>query len=67
MVEFNTILSFIQASGIIVGVAYYIMNIQNSQKNQELTLETRQASLHLYSITRDDWVNEQEYRKGRDF
>lgn len=23
--------------------------------------------MRLYSITRDDWVNEQEYRKGRDF
>ncbi len=30
MVEVDTILSFIQATGIIEGVAYYIMNIQNN-------------------------------------
>ena len=51
---------------IIVGVAYYIMNIQNNQKNQELTLkaqqqqlETRQAQLfmQIYShwYTTDFW------------
>ena len=34
---------FIQASGIIVGVAYYILNIQNNQRNQQLQLETRQS------------------------
>lgn len=52
MVEFNTLLSFIQAFGIIVGVAYYIMNIQNNQRNQQLTLETRQAQtfMNIYQI-----------------
>jgi cbb3-type cytochrome oxidase subunit 3 len=29
MVDFNTVLSFIQAIGIIIGVVYYILNIQN--------------------------------------
>jgi hypothetical protein len=54
MVELGTVLSFIQAFGIVVGVVYYIMNIQNNQKNQELmlkaqqqTLETRQAQMFL--------------------
>jgi hypothetical protein len=41
MVEFDTILSFIQATGIIVGVGYYILNIENNRKNQELALKTR--------------------------
>ncbi|HEX9915252.1 MAG TPA: hypothetical protein VGB32_10060 [Candidatus Bathyarchaeia archaeon] len=41
MVEVDTILSFIQASGIIVGVAYYIMNIRISQRNQELMLKAQ--------------------------
>lgn len=45
MVEFSTILQFIQAFGIIIGVAYYVMNIENNRKNQELQLETRQAQL----------------------
>ena len=44
MVEFSTILQFIQAVGIIVGVAYYIMNIENNRKNQELTLESQELS-----------------------
>ena len=47
MVEIGTILSFIQEAGIIVGVAYYIMNIQNNQRNQQLTLETRQAQTFM--------------------
>jgi len=47
VVELSTVLSFIQAAGIIVGVAYYIMNIQNNQRNQQLTLETRQAQLFM--------------------
>ena len=57
MVEIGTILSFIQAFGIIVGVAYYILNIQNNQRNQKLsfesqrqTLETRQAQLFMQSF-----------------
>jgi len=64
MVEFGTILQFIQATGIIVGVAYYILNIENNRKNQENNLkaqehalETRQAQLFmsLYEklLTRD--------------
>ena len=67
MVEFNTVLSFIQAFGISVGVAYYIVNIRSNQKNQMIamknqelmlkaqqdTLETRQIQLfmHFYDMT----------------
>jgi len=54
LVEFSTILQFIQAFGIIVGVAYYILNIENNRKNQELglksqkqALETRQMQLFM--------------------
>ncbi|MBN2335242.1 hypothetical protein JXL21_06745 [Candidatus Bathyarchaeota archaeon] len=54
MVDLSTILQLIQAAGIIVGVAYYIMNIENNRRNQELTLkaqehalETRQAQLFM--------------------
>jgi hypothetical protein len=56
MVEVGTVLSFIQAFGIIVGVAYYIMNIQNNQRNQQLQLETRQAQLFMpiYSTYHND-------------
>jgi len=47
LVELGTILSFIQAFGIVVGVVYYKMNIQNNQRNQELTLETRKAQTFM--------------------
>lgn len=54
MIDFNTILSFLQTLSIMVGIAYYIMNIQNNQrnqesaiKNQEITLETRQTQLFM--------------------
>jgi hypothetical protein len=47
MVELDTVLSFIQAAGIIVGVAYYILNIHNNQKNQQLQLETRQTQIFM--------------------
>lgn len=63
MVELGTVLSFIQAAGIIVGVAYYVMNIRISQRNQELslkaqqqTLETRQAQMfmQIYNESHND-------------
>ena len=38
MVEFSTVLSLIQAGGIIVDVTYYILNIQNNQRTQKLQL-----------------------------
>ncbi|MBN2335231.1 hypothetical protein JXL21_06690 [Candidatus Bathyarchaeota archaeon] len=54
MVESSTILSLIQATGIVVGVAYYILNIENNRRNQENSLraqehalETRQAQLFM--------------------
>jgi hypothetical protein len=60
MVDFSTILQFIQAAGIIVGVAYYILNIQNNMKNQELALKAQENALEsrntqfflqLYNLT----------------
>jgi len=66
LVEIGTVLSFIQAAGIIVGVAYYVLNIQNNQRNQELSLKAQQQSaetrqtqlfLQLYSqYYNKDWV-----------
>ncbi len=50
MVEIGTILSFIQAAGIIVGVAYYIMNIRISQRNQELMLKAQEQTLETRRI-----------------
>jgi len=83
MVELGTVLSFIQAAGIIVGVAYYIMNIQNNRKNQELALnnqelqlETRQSQLFMQVYTQSlskefikQWyaVKDFEYQGQEDF
>ncbi len=44
MVEFSTILSFIQAGGIIIGVAYYILNIENNRRNQKLAIKAQEQS-----------------------
>ncbi len=45
MVEFSTILSFIQAGGIIVGVTFYILNIQNNQRNHEIAQKNQELAL----------------------
>ena len=52
MIEIGTILSFIQAAGIIVGVAYYIMNIRISQRNMKENLQTRQTQLFMQIFQR---------------
>jgi len=77
MVEFSTILQFIQATGIIVGVAYYILNIENNRRNQDLQLETRQTQLfmqiymryiesdlfseNLFKLFAREWTNFDDY------
>jgi len=76
MVELSTILNLIQAGGIIIGVTYYIMNIQNNHRNQELQLETRQAQLFmpLYETYRNKEfrrqvreIRDQEWENVADF
>ena len=54
MVEANIVLTLLQTISIMVGIEYYILNLQNNQKNQEtsiknqeITLETRQAQLFM--------------------
>jgi hypothetical protein len=53
-VETNIVLSLLQTVSIMVGITYYILNIQNNQKNQELALkaqehatETRQLDIYM--------------------
>ena len=53
-VTFKTIFQFLQTAGILAGVFYYIMTIRTYQRNQEigsrnqeLTLETKQAQLFM--------------------
>ncbi len=44
---FQTIFQFLQTVSILVGVYYYITTIRTNQRNQELTLETRQLQLYM--------------------
>lgn len=46
-VTFQTIFQFLQTVSIMVGIAYYLMILQNQQKSQQSTLETRQAQLFM--------------------
>jgi hypothetical protein len=52
MIEFSTVLQFIQVVGILVGVAYYIMNIQNNQRTQRLQLYN---SYLQYRLSEEYW------------
>jgi len=49
MVEFTyqMILSTLQTIALIVGIAYYLFIMRNSQRNQQHQLETRQAQLYM--------------------
>lgn len=49
MVEITlpVVLQFLQTAGILVGIFYYIMTLQNTRKSQQMTLETRQGQLLL--------------------
>jgi hypothetical protein len=49
MVEITlpVILQIVQTVGILVGIVYYLIIMRNSQRNQELTLETRQAQMFM--------------------
>jgi hypothetical protein len=52
MLDPNFVLTLLQTISIMVGIAYYILNIHNNQRNQRLTLETRQASLFMQMYNR---------------
>ena len=80
-ITFQTIFQFIQTAGIIVGIAYYIMNIQTQRKNQELQLETRQAQLfaqiflkysevdsliNYFTVLNMKWEDYEDYQKKYD-
>ena len=49
-VTFQTIFQFLQTASIMVGIAYYLMILQNQQKNYELTYKNRQGQLVLTMV-----------------
>lgn len=46
-ITYQMVLSTIQTAELLVGIFYYIMTLRNQQKNQQLSLETRQAQLFM--------------------
>ena len=57
------ILQILQTAGILVGIVYYITIMRNSQRAQELQLETRQAQLFMNIYNQfiqkgfsEDWI-----------
>ena len=51
MIDIQTVLTYLTLISIPIGVVYHIMTLNNTRKNQQLQLETRQATLwmQLYS------------------
>ena len=47
MVDLQTVLTYLTLISVPVGVFYHIMTLNNTRKNQLLTLETRQAQLFM--------------------
>jgi hypothetical protein len=47
MVDFTLAFMALQTISITIGVIYHIMTLRNTKKNQELTLETRQAQMFM--------------------
>ena len=46
-ITYQMVLSTLQTIALIVGIIYYLIIMRNSQRNQELTLETRQAQMFM--------------------
>jgi hypothetical protein len=47
MIDVQTILTYLTLISVPIGVTYHIVTLYNSRKNQQLTLETRQAQLFM--------------------
>ena len=64
------VLSTLQTLSLAVGVIYYIMTLQNTRRNQQLTLETRQAQLFSFLMGRMDsiewWTHYGTIRDAKD-
>ena len=75
-ITFQVIFQGLQTISIIVGISYYLMILNNQQKNQKITLETRRASFltqisldfysteslsQYYELERWEWENIEDY------
>jgi hypothetical protein len=61
MIEISMIRDLVAIFGVIAGFTYYVLTVQNTRKNQQHQLETRQAQLlmQIYGTlyTEDTWKN----------
>ena len=75
MVDYSTLSIVFTGLSISIAAFYYILTLRNTQKNQQLQLETRQAQLFMQMYNRaDDALHESfnhimriEYRDFRDY
>ena len=78
LAEIQAAYYMVAATGVLVAAAYYVMNINNLQKSQKITLETRYAQVfnmifspaiskeglkHVYTIQRNLFTSVEEYNE----
>ena len=51
-ITYQIVLSTLQTIALVVGIVYYLIIMRNTQRNQELQLETRQAQLFMQIYNR---------------
>ncbi len=51
MIELSTIRDLVAIFGVLAGFSYYVLTVRANQRNQQLTLETRQAQLFMKIYT----------------
>ncbi|MHA2393461.1 MAG: DUF4760 domain-containing protein [Promethearchaeota archaeon] len=59
MIELGVIRDLVAIFGVIAGLTYYVMTVRNTQRNQQMQLDTRQAQLfmQIYSLFNDQkWM-----------
>jgi hypothetical protein len=49
-ITYPMVLSTLQTTGILVGIAYYIMTLNYTRRNQEMTLKTRSTTLFQQTL-----------------
>ena len=62
-ITYQIVLSTLQTLSLIIGITYYLLILQNQQKNQKIALETRQAQLFqsIYNRYQDKEYVEMEF------
>jgi hypothetical protein len=62
MIDIQTVLTYLTLISVPVGVFYHIMTLNNTRKNQQMQLETRQAQ--LYNNIWNQSMNNPQFQKN---